>query len=311
VWLGTNGNLLFGLANKPVAPAHLVFIGIVTRSSATVGEIFVKVQNGYELGEIHDVLIASPVSGQILRLDSDSLWKNWTPNFITGSGTTNYITKFTASGVIGNSVIQDDGTNIGIGIAPQTGSRLYVGAGASTGVYSAASTAGKNAVYGSNIGDGAGNRIAAFFESYPSDTPINTNIYVAGRFYADGPFAYAVQLQDLSEGIGKFLKCVTIDGKANWATMSVADTGLTLTTTGTNGAATLVGNTLNIPTYESSLIPKLQGNEIWRGSTFRNNSTTIDTTAGITLSTSGTNTARSVGTTSMVCYWWFFIYWRV
>jgi hypothetical protein len=298
VWLGTNGNLLFGLANKPVAPAHLVFIGIVTRSSATVGEIFVKVQNGYELGEIHDVLISSPVSGQILKLDSDSLWKNWTPNFITGSGTTNYITKFTASGVIGNSVIQDDGTNIGVGIAPQTGSRLYVGAGANTGVYSAASTAGKNAVYGSNIGDGAGNRIAAFFESYPSDTPINTNIYVAGRFYADGPFAYAVQLQDASEGVGKFLKCVTIDGKANWATMSVADTGLTLTTTGTNGAATLVGNTLNIPTYESSLIPKLQGNEIWRGHTFRNNSTTFDSTAGLTLSTTGTNTARSVATTS-------------
>ena len=42
----------------------------------------------------------------------------------------------------------------------------------------------------------------------------------------------------------------------------------------------------------------MSGNEIWRGSTFRNNSTTIDTTAGITLATSGTNTARSVGTTS-------------
>jgi hypothetical protein len=73
---------------------------------------------------------------------------------------------------------------------------------------------------------------------------------------------------------------------------------LTVTNTGTSGAATLTGTTLNIPVYEESLIPKLQGNEIWRGATFRNNSTTIDTTAGITLSTSGTNTARSVGTTS-------------
>ena len=73
---------------------------------------------------------------------------------------------------------------------------------------------------------------------------------------------------------------------------------LTLTTTSTNGPATLTGNTLNIPVYESSLIPKMSGNEIWRGSTFRNNSTTIDTTAGIILSTTGTNTARSVGTTS-------------
>ena len=42
---------------------------------------------------------------------------------------------------------------------------------------------------------------------------------------------------------------MTTDGKANWATLTVADTGLTLTTTGTTGAATLVGNTLNIPQY--------------------------------------------------------------
>ena len=34
---------------------------------------------------------------------------------ITGSGTTNYVPKFTSSSVIGNSVIYDDGTNVGIG----------------------------------------------------------------------------------------------------------------------------------------------------------------------------------------------------
>ena len=34
---------------------------------------------------------------------------------IGGSGTTNYVSKFTASGVIGNSLIWDNGTNVGIG----------------------------------------------------------------------------------------------------------------------------------------------------------------------------------------------------
>ena len=78
-----------------------------------------------------------------------------------------------------------------------------------------------------------------------------------------------------------------------------AQGSLTVTTTGTNGAATFVGNTLNIPVYESSLIPKMSGNEIWRGSTFRNNSTTTDTTGGLTFVTpTGTATARSVATTS-------------
>jgi hypothetical protein len=85
--------------------------------------------------------------------------------------------------------------------------------------------------------------------------------------------------------------------KYRTATQLIADI-LTVTNTGTNGAATLTGNTLNIPVYESSLIPKLQGNEIWRGHTFRNNSTTFDSSTGLTLSTSGTNTARSVATTS-------------
>jgi hypothetical protein len=52
VWLGTSGNLIYGLLNKPVAPAHLVFIGIVTRAQQNNGEIFVKVQNGFELEEL-------------------------------------------------------------------------------------------------------------------------------------------------------------------------------------------------------------------------------------------------------------------
>ena len=76
VWLGTAGNLLFGLANKPYAPAHLVYIGVVSRVSATVGEIIVKVQNGFELKEIHDVFAQTPVAKDGLFYDSTtSLWK--------------------------------------------------------------------------------------------------------------------------------------------------------------------------------------------------------------------------------------------
>jgi hypothetical protein len=79
VWLGVNGDLIYGLINKPYAPAHLVFIGIVTRVSATVGEIFVKVQNGFELKEIHDIDLISnaPQNNDVLTYDSaTSLWKN-------------------------------------------------------------------------------------------------------------------------------------------------------------------------------------------------------------------------------------------
>ena len=79
VWLGTNGNLIYGLPNKPYAPNHLVFIGIVTRVNANNGEIFVKVQNGFELDELHDVDLktTTPVNGHILG-HNGTLWVNKT-----------------------------------------------------------------------------------------------------------------------------------------------------------------------------------------------------------------------------------------
>ena len=79
VWLGTGGDLIFGLANKPVAPAHLVFIGIVTRVQSVNGEIFVKVQNGFELDELHNVGITSAATNDGLFYEitgSVGLWKN-------------------------------------------------------------------------------------------------------------------------------------------------------------------------------------------------------------------------------------------
>jgi hypothetical protein len=78
VWLGVDGNLIFGLLNKPVAPAHLVFIGIVTRAQQNNGEIFVKVQNGFELEELHNLVLTSVQDGDAIVWDSTtSKWINY------------------------------------------------------------------------------------------------------------------------------------------------------------------------------------------------------------------------------------------
>jgi hypothetical protein len=62
---------------KPVAPQHMVYVGIVIRSHPTLGTILVAVQNGVELEELHDVLITTPSTGQVLTYDGVSgLWKN-------------------------------------------------------------------------------------------------------------------------------------------------------------------------------------------------------------------------------------------
>lgn len=62
---------------KPSAPNHLVYVGVVTRSHPTQGTVSVRIQNGYELDELHDVAIASKTNLDLLAYESStSLWKN-------------------------------------------------------------------------------------------------------------------------------------------------------------------------------------------------------------------------------------------
>jgi hypothetical protein len=62
---------------KPQAPYHGVFLGIVERANNGNGLAYIKVQNGYELGEIHDVQLTSPINNQVLAYsDTQLVWKN-------------------------------------------------------------------------------------------------------------------------------------------------------------------------------------------------------------------------------------------
>lgn len=64
---------------KPYAPYHLVYIGKVVRTSPTNGVIVYRIQNGYELDEIHDVAAQTPSDNDGLFFESaTSLWKNKT-----------------------------------------------------------------------------------------------------------------------------------------------------------------------------------------------------------------------------------------
>jgi hypothetical protein len=78
VWLSsTAGGFVFNA--PPAKPAHSVYLGVVIRAHATNGEILVKVQNGYELNELHDVSATSPSDNNVLAWDSaSSMWTNQT-----------------------------------------------------------------------------------------------------------------------------------------------------------------------------------------------------------------------------------------
>lgn len=69
---------------KPAAPIHTVIVGFVVHAHPTQGKILVKVDNGYELDELHNVHITTPTNGQALVYDN-GIWEN-----ATVSGDANY-----------------------------------------------------------------------------------------------------------------------------------------------------------------------------------------------------------------------------
>lgn len=67
---------------KPIGPNHLIIIGYVVFAHITQGSIFVKVDNGYELDELHNVKIDSGTLANndlIQYNNSTSLWENKQP----------------------------------------------------------------------------------------------------------------------------------------------------------------------------------------------------------------------------------------
>lgn len=128
LWLGATAGTY--TVNKPQAPNHIVFVGVVLKNISGNGLLYVKPQNGYELEEIHDVLISGTANGDLLSYDATvGLWKNRTTAFLniaTGSGTTNYIPKWSSANNLSSiSSIYDNG-NVGIGKTSSIGVKLNI-----------------------------------------------------------------------------------------------------------------------------------------------------------------------------------------
>lgn len=65
-----------GVTNvKPSAPFHEVRIGYVEYAHAINGKIYVKIDNGYELDELHNVAITTPLNGNYLEYNG-TVWVN-------------------------------------------------------------------------------------------------------------------------------------------------------------------------------------------------------------------------------------------
>lgn len=88
IYLGATAGSI--TATKPYAPNHLVYVGTVERANAGNGQLYVRIQNGYELDELHNVSAQSPSNGQVLIYNaSTSLWEKNTLTAGTGITVTN------------------------------------------------------------------------------------------------------------------------------------------------------------------------------------------------------------------------------
>lgn len=85
VYLGATDGSITNV--KPSAPNHLVYLGVVTTASnGSSGRMYVRVQNGYELQELHNVALTSPpTNNDVLTYETaTSLWKNKSIGTILG-----------------------------------------------------------------------------------------------------------------------------------------------------------------------------------------------------------------------------------
>ena len=128
VWLSTVAGDT--TSTRPTAPNHGVMLGFCLRKHAVVGSIFVRVDNGWELDELHNVLISTPSNGQVLAYDSTALlWKNQTA-LLAANNLSDLVNTTTAR------------TNLGLGTAATQNSTAFATAAQGTLAASAVQRAG-------------------------------------------------------------------------------------------------------------------------------------------------------------------------
>ena len=261
VWLGDDGNLIFwhygGSTTKPVAPNHLVFIGVVTRVNSNNGEIFVKPQNGFELEELHNVLIQSLVDKDVIYWDNaTSLWKNGTAKSVLGQATTST-----------DGWLSSTDWNIFNGKLDKNIPRNR-----------------QNASYTLQLSDRA--KLIEIDSATPNTLTIPANVFSSGDQFLYIP--YGNGQTTITAGVG-----VTINsGTGTYTTASkygvVSIIAVSATEFYING---------NLTTSDSVDLFKFSAREFFRGITYANNSSSVTTEGGITASTTASVQAQTVGTT--------------
>jgi len=217
---------------------------------------------------------------------------------VDGSGTTDYVPKWTDSNTLTDSSIRETDGKVGVNVAPDSGIRLKVKE-TSSAVSIRSENTWSSATSNTTTGSFQNNAVNSGNNNYGVNTLVSgsavENIGVQGRatgtgtsnsiggdFSAEGTTTnkYAVRLADGTQAAGKVLKCVDTDGKANWGyitpTVQTVTSSATVTPTSTNDLVTITaqatGLTLANPTGTfvegQSLMIRIKDNGTARAITF-------------------------------------------
>ena len=296
-------------ATKPYAPNHLVYIGIVEKANAGAGQLYVRVQNGYELDELHNVSAQSPTTGQTIVYNaSTGLWEKNTVSLTVGvNGTLPVANGGTGITSFGSGVATFLGTpssaNLASAVTDETGSGALVFANSPTLVTPALGT--PSALVGTNITGTASGLTAGNVTTNANLTGAVTSV---GNATSLGSFTSAQLLGALTDETGTgsavFATSPTlvtpILGTPTSATLTNA-TGLPISTgvsglgtgiatalavnTGSAGAPVLFNGALGTPT--SGTVTNLTGTA----------SININGTVGATTANTGAFTSLTASTT--------------
>jgi hypothetical protein len=276
VWLGTDGNLIYGLTNKPSAPAHLVFIGVVTRRNANNGEIFVKVQNGYELDELHDLSVKNPSDGDMIKyVASTGLWTKVaasTTNIVEGTNLyytqgrfdTAFAAKSTTNLAEGTNLYYTD-ARVGTYLTNNSyATQTYVNTAVSNLVDAAPGTLDTLNELAAALGDDP-NFATTVATSIGTKVPQTRTLTINGTTYdlsadrswtiASGVTSFNTRTGAITSASGDYTTAQVTESGNLYYTDARARLAISLTTTGTSGAATYdnVTGVLNIPQYQGGV----------------------------------------------------------
>jgi len=285
-------------------------------------------------GITDDTATALQVSGSIRQTDVTSKIAAFDADgklVDGGSGYINYIPRFSTVSLLSNSTIRDDGTTVGIQTAPNSTNTVRIVGSTSTidtslyvvnSSFNATTTYGISTLNGTiktepNIGiraSAANSTTANTGVVGVATTGSSLGINVGGSFTASGGASnYALQLIDGTQTVaGRFLKNITTDGKANWASITTADITSGLSGTDTyvprwTGTNTLVAGALrdnntgsiglgNLPISSSKLYV------VTNSTVYGVNASNISTTGityGLVATSSGIKSSQNIGASGL------------